>query len=70
MPAEPLVVGEVKAVCLTLFAEAESHDLEELLEDTWHMLGEAVFEEVGEDALRAFFVNLIEETETETEGKD
>lgn len=65
MPAE-MITGETKAVCLELFARAESLDLEELLEDAWHLLGEEVFDQLGEESLRAFFVDLI----AETTGKD
>lgn len=63
MPADNLIAGETKAVCLAIFAEAEELELEELLEDAWHLLGEEVFDQVGEDSLRAFFIDLIEETQ-------
>lgn len=36
-----VIAGETKAVCLQLFADAEVHDLEELLEDAWHLHGRA-----------------------------
>lgn len=49
------VRGEVKAVCDEVFGAGTS-DLDEFLDTVAYFLGDAIFTEVGEAALEAYFV--------------
>lgn len=58
-PAGNRVAGEARGVCRQVFENAGDADLEGLVDAAWLMLGDQVFDQVGEDAIRAYFLDLI-----------